>query len=152
NFSFIAKAFSDSTKPKDTKKSSWKFSLLGLELHDIYLTYRDSLIGIAAVTRLRNLKTTFDKFDLDTKAFRVNKIGLSKTLASFVQWKKSPPDTVKSKMPDIDIGLIALNNLSFLYWDKTTGQYFESKIGGLNLKADKVDLPHYFIGLKELNL
>jgi len=136
NYSFIIKAFSDSTqkasKPSTSSKSKpYQIAVHGIYLHDFYVTYDDRLEGMDALAKLGKLDLDIRTMDLDRERFAINKIDLENTNAKLIISKQSPPDTSKSKPGNYKISIdnIKITGVNGLYKNTVSGQEFTGFVG-----------------------
>jgi translocation and assembly module TamB len=158
NFSFILKAFAgDTTKKaaqKDTEKKPFEFSIYGISLHDLYLTYNDEVSGIDALTRLGKLDIDIRKFDLEKQKIDIRGINFENTLANVLIYKPSPPDTTASKPIRfiINTDLVKMAGIKVNFKNKVGRQTFTTDLGTLNLKNTHVDMGAQKIDIRDIDL
>lgn len=157
NFSFIMKAFSDSTKPKtpkDTTKSKWKFGIYGLTLEDIKATYNDQVMGMAANLNLGKLDVDIRTFDLDKMDFAIRKVFLGNTLAIAKRTKiTQSTDTSKSTLKyTLSLDELHLQNVHGAFNDVAGGNLVAADVGKLFVHPDKLDIAGQNIVIKDITI
>lgn len=162
NFDYIIEAFAgDTTAQPDTTQSSWDFALHDIDLHDINLSYQDSLEGNSIALELGNLAIRIDEFDLNHSLIDIDNITLSDIDASVIQTNlplidslstsREKEDTAAVPM-DIRIGEVDLRNIKAGYEQQAIGQQITLVVGRSTLKADEINLPARRIMLDEFLL
>lgn len=157
NYTFISQAFSSGKKtPQPEKKDTsggFDISLSGIELHDIYFTFKDPLGGNDIYTRLGYLNTRFNDFDLSKSIYDVKKVDLENTAMRFVISKKSKTtDTTQTPPPKIGLDNAVFKNVSLFFNDKTSGSLYSTAIGNASMDIKKIDLSKQIADINEVDI
>ncbi|HZK61084.1 MAG TPA: hypothetical protein VFC41_03345, partial [Anaerovoracaceae bacterium] len=90
NYSFLLKAFSDTTsrtKTNPRSASKWTFSINKVSLKNIRLRYDDEFGGVSVTAVLRDLELKMDKIDIAKSIYSIDEL-LVESLNANVQMKK----------------------------------------------------------------
>ncbi|MHA4896793.1 translocation/assembly module TamB domain-containing protein [Pedobacter sp. PWIIR3] len=157
NFSFLVDAFvSEQKKPdeqvsKDTT-STLKFSIDKVNFEDIGINYRDDVAGNDLKLNLGAFKAKLKDFDLANQHYVIKTLSLNNTSVKYLQQKplttlaahiENSIDTAKTdsgKLPLIEVGDFAFNNIKIDFDDQTSGMNAAVNLNSLQLEKLFVDL------------
>lgn len=157
NFSFLVDAFmSEQAKPDEQVKkdttSTMKFSIDKVNFEDIDIVYRDDVAGNALKLNLGEFKARLKDFDLENQHYVIKTLSLKNTDVKYLQQKpltelaahiEKSIDSTKTdsgKLPLIEVGDFAFNNIKINFADHTSGMSAAVKLNSLELGKLFVDL------------
>jgi len=157
NYSFLLKAFSDTTtrtKINPKSASKWTFSINKVSLKNIRLRYNDEFGGMSVTAVLRDLELKMDKIDIAKSIYSIDEL-LVESLNANVQMKKpANADTKKSEsiLPIIIAKNIQINNSAIAYTDGIIRQSVIAAINRFEIKDGSADLQKELISFDKLDL
>jgi len=157
NFSFVTKAFADTTKTDTLSSAPWKFAIQSVALANIRFAYRDGMAGDAINVRLGELNVAFDKFDLSNAVYRVDEFSLRNTNVNVYQSATTSNNTDsippgQTFLPDISVRRIALDRVVVRYEQQGAGRSIYVDAGKLAVAANKIDLQNQIVSLNDLRV
>ncbi len=156
NYSFIMKAFSDSSDKKPKKQSNskpYQIAVHGIYLHNFYITYNDKLTGMNSLVRLGKLDIDIRKMDLDKQLIAISKIDFENTTLRLAISKESKSDTTKSSSHyDISVDNIKLAGVNASYTNTVSGQAYGGFVGNLAVLNSEMKMATQKISIKSVEL
>jgi hypothetical protein len=155
NYSFLLKAFADSSSGQQIPKttSQWTFTLDKVSLSNIHLLYSDAYGGSLFDARLHNLSLTLKSIDLAKMAFTCNKLvvdGLNATVC--IKAGKSQSQIAEAILPSISAHTIQIENTEINFVDSINEQSIHAHLGLLQLIKASVELQKQAISLQTFAL
>jgi translocation and assembly module TamB len=158
NFSYILKAFADTTTTKaDSVAQPWKFSVEDIGLENIRAKYHDYLTGNLLDLNLGELEVGISEFDLDKMKIVVDEIRLANTTTNVVQTKQPEvtEEVAEENNPityDIGVATILLDNIHANFSQQAMGTVIRLDLDRSELRTDKIDLKQNRIDLNRFSL
>ena len=155
NYSFLLKAFADSSNGQQLPKttSQWSFTLDKVSLSNIHLLYSDAYGGSLLDARLHNLSVTLKSIDLTKLVFTCNKLvvdGLNATVC--IKAGKSQSQIAETILPNITARTIQIENTEIHIVDSINQRSIHAHLGLLQLIKASVDLQKQAISLQTFTL
>ncbi len=158
NFDFILKAFNSGTTSTSPSKP-FEIGLKGVKLKNVYITYKDALLGTDADANFGFLETTFDKFNLTKSQYHLASINGNKGSLILNLYKplgKKGNVALSPKLPadtlDVNFKKLNLSNISWLFENSEDGIKSGGKIAYLAAEGEKIYLENQQIVLPKISI
>ncbi|CAN5250446.1 translocation/assembly module TamB domain-containing protein [soil metagenome] len=159
NFNYIIDAFASApdSKPDTTSSAPWKISVHAVELEKISFLYNDRFAGDSINLKLGELAIDMEQFDLDSLVFEAGSVSLKDAKIGFQQSPVFTTATTKNEPSASPLPSISFREIHFeqvdLYYDQTTShQSLQLLLGELLVEANKIDLNHQLLDLKNVEI
>lgn len=163
NYEFLIDAFipqsgevlisQDSIPQADSQ--ALQISLSPISIRDFELSYLDEVLGIEASLLLGSLEVEVPTLDLEKANYRISKLSLQNTTASYTQTKPFEPaeeDTTASLLPSLILDQLELQNITVNYTNTVDQQRAELGIGNFTFQAPEVNLQEQQLNVSLIDL
>jgi len=162
NFQYIIDAFvpTDTTtveQPTDTTSTPMEMDVNHLRLKNVRFVMKDLQMGNDMAFNIGSLKADIDKFDIIDFDFNVPLIELKNTTARLDQFKpliETPTDTTTEDIPtfNFEVGKLYVSQVDFKYQNDVSAISEDLKVGTLDVRPGKIDLPNQVVEIKSILL